>query len=171
MSFTDYLIPIIIISILFIGITRRVDIVDEFITGAKENLKTAVDILPNLILLMTAIGMFTSSGACEHICNFLSPITERLGFPKECLTLALIRPISGSGALSVLENILNTNPPESFTAKTACVLMGSTETTFYTITVYYGAIKAKVPKAVISASLFADFTGFVLSPLILRLLN
>lgn len=97
-----------------------------------------------LILLMTAVGMFTSSGAADIIASLLRPVTTFLGFPEECIPLAIVRPISGSGALACLETILSSVSPDSYSGRVASVLMGSTETTFYTIAVYFSAIKQRL---------------------------
>ena len=169
MKISDFFIPIVIAAILVYGLIKKVNIVEEFTAGAKENLKTAVQILPSLILLMTAVGMFTSSGAPEIIARLLSPITSFLGFPDECISLAIIRPISGSGALATLETILTNVSPDSYCGRVASVLMGSTETTFYTITVYFAAIKKKPDARIFISAAFADITGFILSALAVRL--
>lgn len=167
---SDFVIPFFIALIMIIGLIRRVDIFSEFTEGAAENLKAAFDVLPALIALMTAIGMFKASGALEVISEAISPITGFLGFPEECIPLAIIRPVSGSGALAVFESILNDVSPDSFAGRVASVIIGSTETTFYTIAVYYGITGVKKTRHAIASSLTADFTGFILSALTVRLL-
>ena len=167
---SDFVIPVFIAVIMVIGLAKRVDVFGEFTDGAKENLKSAFDVLPALIALMTAIGMFKASGGLEIISSAIAPITEFLGFPKECIPLALIRPVSGSGALAVFESILTEVSPDSFAGRVASVVIGSTETTFYTIAVYYGITKVKKTKHAIASSLTADLTGFILSALTVRLI-
>lgn len=167
---SDFVIPVFIALIMIIGLAKQVDVFGEFIDGAKENLKSAFDILPALIALMTAIGMFKASGGLEIISSAMAPITEFLGFPRECIPLALIRPISGSGALAVFESILTEVSPDSFSGRVASVVIGSTETTFYTVAVYYGITKVKKTKHAIASSLTADLTGFILSALTVRLI-
>lgn len=167
---SDFVIPVFIALIMIIGLAKRVDVFGEFTDGAKENLKSAFDILPALIALMTAIGMFKASGGLEIISSAMAPITEFLGFPRECIPLALIRPISGSGALAVFESILTEVSPDSFSGRVASVVIGSTETTFYTVAVYYGITKVKKTKHAIASSLTADLTGFILSALTVRLI-
>ncbi len=169
MSAGDMLIPIIIAAILLWGTVKRVNIAEEFAAGAKENLITAAEILPMLILLMTAVGMFSASGAADIIARFVSPVTSFLGFPDECISLAVIRPISGSGALATLETILTGISPDSYAGRVASVLMGSTETTFYTITVYFAALKKKPDSRVFIAAAAADITGFILAALTVRM--
>lgn len=166
---SDFVIPLFIALIAAAGLIKRVDIFGEFIEGARENLKAAFEILPALIALMTAIGMFKASGAADVIAFALSPLTELLGFPKECIPLAIIRPVSGSGALAVYESILREVSPDSFPGRVASVIIGSTETTFYTVAVYYGITKVKKTRHAIASSLTADFTGFLLSALTVRL--
>ena len=169
MNFTSYIIPIIIGAILIFGLINGVDVFNEFIEGAKENLKTGVQILPALIALMTAVGMFKASGALDILTYALSPVTTFLGFPSECVPLAMIRPISGSGALAVYESILNSNHPDSFVGRVASVMLGSTETTFYTIAVYYSVTKIKKTRHTLACALAADFTGFVVSALVVNI--
>ena len=110
---SNYVIPFFIAIIMIIGLAKKVDVFTEFTEGAKENLKASVSVLPSLIALMTAIGMFKASGALELISTAISPMTSFLGFPEECIPLAIIRPISGSGALAVFENILTDVSPDS----------------------------------------------------------
>ena len=167
---SDFVIPVFIALIMVIGLAKRVDVFSEFTDGAKENLKSAFDVLPALIALMTAIGMFKASGGLEIISSAIAPITDFLGFPKECIPLALIRPVSGSGALAVFESILTEVSPDSFAGRVASVVIGSTETTFYTIAVYYGITNVKKTKHAIASSLTADLTGFILSALTVRLI-
>lgn len=167
---SDFVIPVFIALIMIIGLAKRVDVFSEFTDGAKENLKSAFDVLPALIALMTAIGMFKASGGLEIISSAIAPLTELLGFPRECIPLALIRPVSGSGALAVFESILADVSPDSFAGRVASVVIGSTETTFYTIAVYYGITKVKKTKHAIASSLTADLTGFILSALTVRLI-
>lgn len=167
---SNYVIPFFIALIMIIGLAKKVDVFSEFTEGAKENLKASVSVLPSLIALMTAIGMFKASGALEFISATISPLTNILGFPEKCIPLAIIRPISGSGALAVFENILTDVSPDSFAGRVASVIIGSTETTFYTIAVYYGITKVKKTRQALPASLAADFTGFVLSALTIRIL-
>lgn len=165
---SDFIIPFFIALIMVIGLIKRVDVFGEFTEGAKENLKAAFEVLPALIALMTAIGMFKASGALEVISAAISPVTEFLGFPEECIPLAIIRPVSGSGALAVFESILNDVSPDSFAGRVASVIIGSTETTFYTIAVYYGITSVKKTRYAVVSSLTADLTGFIVSALTVR---
>lgn len=167
---SNFVIPVFIALIMAVGLVKRVDVFGEFTDGAKENMKSAFDVLPALIALMTAIGMFKASGGLEIISSIIAPVTEFLGFPRECIPLALIRPVSGSGALAVYESILTEVSPDSFAGRVASVVIGSTETTFYTIAVYYGITRVKKTRHAIVSSLTADLTGFILSALTVKLI-
>lgn len=164
------IIPIIIAFVFIYSIFKKCDPFEDFIKGAYEGIKSAIPILPSLIILMTAVGMFRESGALDLIINIISPFTNLIGIPKECSALALIRPLSGSGALSVFESILNDNSPDGFIGLVSSVMMGSTETTFYTMAIYFSATKVKKTGCTLPAALTADFTGFVISALAVRIL-
>jgi spore maturation protein B len=165
----NLVVPIIIAAIFLTALAKRRDIIADFTDGAKENLIVAFELCPTLILLMTAVGMFTSSGAADGLSQALEPITSALGFPAECTPLMLIRPVSGSGALAVLDEILGSNPIDSLAAQTACVMMGATETTLYTIAVYYGSVKRKADAGVFISSFSADIAGFFFASLITKI--
>ena len=169
MDLGNMFVPVLIILILSFGLIKRVDIVNAFCEGAAENLKVAAGLVPMLILLMTAVGMFTASSAADIIAKLLRPVTSFLGFPDECIPLAIVRPVSGSGALACLETILSNVSPDSYSGRVASVLMGSTETTFYTTAVYFSAIKQKAYPSVFAAACFSDAVGFVFSALAVRI--
>lgn len=170
MKITDYIIPLFVTVILIYGLYKKVDIFDEFIKGAKESLLIGIELLPTLIALMACVGMFSQSGIADIVAKLLSPITDAIGFPKECIPLALLRPISGSGAISMFETILSEYGTDSYPSLVAAVMLGSTETTFYTIAVYYSVTKVKRTRHTLIASTSADITGFVLSALAVRVL-
>lgn len=167
---TSLVIPISAAIVIIWGICTKTDIFGEFVKGAADNLKTCAELLPTLIALITAVGMFRASGAAELITGASAQLFDRIGFPSECLPLALIRPVSGSGALAVYENIISENGPDSFAGKVASVMLGSTETTFYTLAVYYGAAGIKKTRHTLAASLAGDMAGFVFSVLTVNLL-
>lgn len=167
---TDYIAPVIILVILIFGIAAKTDIFDAFIEGAADGLKTTLDILPALVCLMTCIGMFKASGCMELLTAFVSPVTSLFGFPDECIPLIFIRPLSGSGALSVYDNIVANNGADSFVSRIATTMMGSTETTFYTIAVYFGAAKIKKSRYAIPAALTGDMIGWIASAVVVRLI-
>ncbi len=169
MNFSSLILPVLILGVFMHGVFKKVDILDAFAEGARENLVTSAQLLPTLALLMLAVGMFRASGALGAFTSLIAPLFEFLGFPPECLPLALLRPVSGSGALSVLENILSEQGPDSFAGKVASVLMGSTETTFYTVAVYFGATKIKKTRHALASALAGDMTAFLLSAAAVRL--
>jgi len=169
-SFGNYVIPLVIVIIIIAGLFRRENVFDLFMNGAKDGITVAISVLPALIALMTAIAMFHASGAFELLTKAIEPLCRTLNLPQDVVPLALMRPISGSGSLSLFESILKQHGPDSFTGRVASVLQGSTETTFYTVAVYYGAINVTKTRHTLPAALLADFTGFVMSIVAVRLI-
>lgn len=169
MSIGSFIIPAVMALIIIYGLVKKVDIFECFLEGAKEGLGTSVSILPALVALMTCVGMFKASGVLDIITYALSPLSSVLRMPKEIIPLAILRPISGSGAMVIFNNILNEFGPDSYIGRVASVLEGSSETTFYTIAVYFGAIKLTKTRHTLTASLTADLTGFVMSALMVTL--
>lgn len=159
----DIIVPLFIAFVAGWCVYKKVDFFGAFIDGAKDGLKSAAAILPALCLLMTAVGMVRASGALEALSVFLSPLLNKTVFPAEVLPLALLRPFSGSGALAYYEELCQTLLPDSYPARVASVLMGGSETTFYTIAVYYGAVGIKKTRNTAFAALCADFAAAVLS--------
>lgn len=169
-DYTDFIVPVIILVVFVVGIAAKTDIFDAFIEGAAEGLKTTLDILPALVCLMTCIGMFKASGCMEMLTQLVSPVTSFFGFPDECTPLIFIRPLSGSGALSVYDGIIAQYGADSFAGRVASTMMGSTETTFYTVAVYFGAAKIKKSRYAIPAALTGDMIGWIASAVAVRLL-
>ena len=159
----DIIVPLIIAFVAGWCIHKRTDFFGAFLDGAKDGLKSAAAILPALCLLMTAVGMVRASGALEALAAVVSPLLDKTVFPTEVLPLALLRPFSGSGALAYYEELCGELPPDSYPARVASVLMGGSETTFYTIAVYYGAVNIKKARNTAFAALCADFAAAVLS--------
>ena len=170
MTFSDYIIPTIMLLIIIISLINRTDVFEAFVEGAKEGLSASADILPSLICLMTCIGMFKSVGGLELLSGIAEPITDLFGFPKECTPLIFIRPMSGSGALSVYNTLIADYGADSFIGRVASVMMGSTETTFYTVAVYFGAVKIKKSRYAIPAALTGDLIGWIVSVTAVRLI-
>lgn len=158
-----YCIPLIVGGILVYGIVKGVAVFDVFLDGAKEGIMIAYQILPALIALMTCVGMFKASGGLDILTNLLSPVANIFSIPTETIPLALLRPISGSGALVIYEDILKNYGPDSIVGKMASVMMGSTETTFYTIAIYFGSSKITKTRYTLFCALVADFMGFFMS--------
>lgn len=157
----DYLIPLLLALAAIYALCRRVDVFSALTTGAGEGLSVVVRILPPLVALLTAVYMLRASGALELLTQILTPVLTRLGIPPETVALLLIRPVSGSGALAVGSEIMQTYGPDSTVGRTAAVMLGSTETTFYTIAVYYGAAGIRRTRHTVPAALAADITGFL----------
>lgn len=164
-SLNHYILPSIVLAFLVYGLVRGVAVFEVFLEGAKEGLATAARILPSLVGLMTAVGVFKASGALDLLSHSLKPVARLLGLPPEVMPLALLRPISGSGGMAVFRDLLQTHGPDSFIGRVSSVMMGSTETTFYTIAVYYGAVGVRKTRHTLPAALSADLAGFVFSSL------
>lgn len=160
---TDIIVPLVIILITGFALYSKTDVFSAFVKGAKEGMQTAAEILPSLCFLMTAIAMLRESGALEMLISFISPFTEKTGFPTEVLPLAILRPFSGSGALGYYEELCQNLEQGSFAERVASVLMGGSETTFYTVAVYYGAIGIKKGRNTVPAALTADIAAAILS--------
>ena len=167
-NLSDYVIPLVVTIIILWGVFKKLDIFSIFLEGVKDGFGIVLNIVPSLITIFLAINMFRSSGALEVLCSFLSPVAHISGIPKELIPLTILSPISGSGALGMFENILKSVGPDSFTGQCASVMMGSTETTFYTMTVYYNSIGIKKTRHTMLCALCADFTSFILSPILVK---
>ncbi len=164
MSFiSEYSVPLIIFGFVLYGIFRKVKVFDAFTEGAKEGLECTIKIMPSLVGLMVGISMFRASGAMEIISQVFAPLLNLLKIPKEIFPLAILRPVSGSGSVAIVTDILNKYGPDSLVGRIASVMMGSTETTFYTLAVYFGCIGIKKTRHTLKSALIADFTGIILS--------
>ena len=152
-------IPIIFVIILVIALIKNVDIFNEFIHGAKNGVKTVYDIFPSLLGLIVAITVFRESGAMDVIVLFLEPVANVLMVPKEVLPLAILRPISGSASLAMVSDIIKTYGVDSFIGKLAAVMMGSTETILYTLSIYLGSIGVKKIRYTLIVALIVEFLG------------
>ena len=169
-AFSNWILPCVIGGILLFGALRGISVFDVFVEGAKNGLKTAASITPALVCLMPAVAMFKSSGALDVLVGLFAPLAESIGAPAEVVPLAVLRPLSGSGALVLFRDILQKCGPDSFVGRAASVLEGSTETTFYTIAVYFGATDVQKTGRTLPAALSADLAGMAMSVLSVRLL-
>lgn len=160
---TELFIPAAIAFITGFAVYKKTDVFDSFIKGAKEGLVSAASVLPALCFLMTAVGMLRASGIVDMLTGFILPLTEKIGFPAEVVPLAFLRPFSGSGALGYYEELCENVLPGSFAEKVASVLMGGSETTFYTVAVYYGAVGIKNGRNTVPAALVSDISAAILS--------
>ena len=155
MSFSAWFIPLLITGLFSWGLCSGVDVFDCFLQGAKEGLKTAASITPALVCLLTVVTMFCHSGALDVLTGFLRPVTQLIGFPAEVLPLALLRPVSGSGGTALLHQLLGEYGPDSFIGRVGSVLAAASETTFYAIAVYYGAVGIRRTRHTMAAALTA----------------
>jgi spore maturation protein B len=161
-------VPFVILTIIAMGISRKVKVYETFVDGAKEGFNTAVRIIPYLVAMLAAIGMFRASGAMDFLTNLLSPVTNLVGIPGEVFPLAVIRNLSGSGSLGLMTDLAKTHGPDSFIGRLAAVMMGSHETTFYVLAVYFGSVGiSKVRHAPLSG-IFADIVSVIISVTIVR---
>lgn len=166
----DYLVPLLLLTASALALRKREHTYDLLLQGASEGLRLLVHILPCLVVLLTAVHMLRASGAVELLSGFLGPLFSLFGIPPETAMLVLIRPISGSAALAVGADLMAQYGVDSAVGRTAAVMLGSTETTFYTISVYFGAAGIRKTRYTIPAALFADFVGFFMASLTVRLL-
>ncbi len=165
----DLLVPGLMILIAVIGLAKKQDVYSALLEGGLEGLKLLLSIAPALVMLLSAVHMLRASGAIELLTRFLSPVCKFLGIPPETMPLVLLRPFSGSAALAVGADLMSTYGPDSLIGRTAAVMLGSTETTFYTISVYFGAAGIRKTRYAIPAALIADLSGFVMASLTARL--
>lgn len=171
MNIGIYVIPIALLLIIGFGLIKRQPVFDLFLQGARQGIASVFKIIPSIIALVCAVSMLRASGLLDALINLVSPVLEPLGFPPQLLPLSILRPVSGSGALAVLDDIYNNYGADSFIGNAASVMMGSTETTFYAIAVYYGSVGISKTRHTVPAALIADFTGMVMAVLTVRLLG
>lgn len=160
------ILPIILVFIPSYGLFKKVAVYEEFVSGAKEGFEIGVRIIPYLVAILFAIGMFRASGAMDFMISALDPVLSFVGFPAEVLPMAIMRPLTGSGSVAILADIIQTYGEDSILVKIASTMFGSTETTFYVIAVYFGAVSVKRTRYAVQAGLIADFAGITASILI-----
>lgn len=166
---TDYIVPLLLFVSCILALRKRENAYDLMLDGARDGLKLLLSIVPTLVLLLTAVSMLRASGAMAAISRFFSPVLSSVGIPPETAMLVLIRPISGSAALAVGAELMAAHGVDSLVGRTVAVMLGSTETTFYTISVYFGAAGIRKTRYTLPAALFADFVGFFMASLTVRL--
>ncbi len=165
---TDYLVPLLLFFVAALAMGRRENAYNLLLDGAAEGLKLLVTLIPALILLLTAVTMLRASGAMEVISKFFAPVFRFVGIPPETAMLVLVRPISGSAALAVGAELMAEHGVDSLVGRTAAVMLGSTETTFYTISVYFSAAGIRKTRYTVFAALIADAVGFFMAALTVR---
>lgn len=168
--FSNLVVPALLCLVFSVAVLRRVDLLSAFAKGVGDGLRTVQEMFPSLLLLTLTVGALSSSGAVQLLCRALQAPANLLGVPEQVLPLVLLRPLSGSGALVAFRQILSQYGPDSFVGRVASVLMGSTETTFYTIALYCSAANIKNSRYAAPASLCADLMGFAASAAAVRLL-
>ena len=164
-----YAIPVLLFLIPALAFIKKVKVYEEFVEGAKEGFQVAVRIIPFLVAILVAIGMFRASGAMDVFVSIVSPLTNLVSFPAEALPAAFMRPLSGSGTLGIVTELMQTHGPDSFIGRFASTIYGSTETTFYVLAVYFGAVNIKKIRHAVAAGLIADFVGIAAALFICRL--
>ena len=165
---TDYLIPLLLLAASLLALRRKENTYDLLLQGGAEGLRLLLTITPALVILLTAVHMLRASGAVEILSTFLAPLFHLVGIPPETAMLVLIRPISGSAALAVGAELMAQYGPDSPVGRTVAVMLGSTETTFYTSSVYFGAAGIQKTRYAVPAALFADFVGFFMASMTVR---
>lgn len=170
MSLTSWFLPVFVGFIVLFGLIKGVPVFNCFTEGAKNGINTFISLMPSLVGLMTAISLLNASGGIEMLENIFMPVAALMSFPKEIVPLCIISPISGSGSLSVFQSILTRFGPDSAAGRVASVISGSSETTFYAVTVYFGAVNVKNTGWVIPCALLGDITGFIAAAISVKLL-
>ncbi len=166
---TNYIVPLLLLFCCVLALRKRENAYDLLLTGGADGLKLLCSIVPSLVLLLTAVTMLRQSGAIDIMSRFFAPVFSFFGIPPETAMLVFIRPISGSAALAVGTDLMAAYGVNSQIGRTVAVMLGSTETTFYTISVYFGAAGIQKTRYTIPAALFADFVGFFMASLTTRL--
>ena len=169
-ALSNWLFIAFVVGIPLFGAIKKIDGFDAFIVGAKQGFEISVSLIPYLVAMLVAIGMLRASGFFELIYGLLTPVLTYIGMPPELLPLALIRPFSGSAATGVMAELMHTHGGDSLIAKTAATMMGSTETTFYVIAVYFGSVNIRRTRHAIPAGLLADGAGIIASICVCRYL-
>lgn len=165
-----FVLPTLIVGFPLYGLIKGVRVYEEFVEGAKEGFEVAVTIIPYLVAILFAIGMFRASGAMEFLIGALDPVLGLIGIPAEVLPMAIIRPLTGSGSAAIVADMINQFGEDSLLVKMAATMFGSTETTFYVIAVYFGAINIRETRHAVPAGLFADLVGVLASVYVVKLL-
>ena len=165
-----FVIPVIVVGFPLYGLYKRVPVYETFVEGAKEGFNVAVRIIPYLVAILFAIGMFRASGAMDALTTALNPLLALIGFPAEVLPMAIVRPLTGSGSAGLVADMIQQYGEDSLFVKMAATMFGSTETTFYVIAVYFGAVNVKKTRHAVPAGLTADFSAMIIAVWVVRLL-
>ena len=163
-------IPLVVAGVPLYALTRKVKVYSVFVEGAKEGFQVAVRVIPPLVAVVVALGMLRASGAMDGLAALLAPLTSRIGIPASVLPMVLVRPLSGGAALGVVADVLRSEGSDSYAGRLASVMAGSTETTFYVLAVYFGAVGVSRYRQALPAALLADLAGFAASVVAVRFL-
>jgi len=163
-------IPLVVAGVPLYALARKVKVYPVFVEGAKEGFQIAVRVIPPLVAVVVALGMLRASGAMEGLAAALAPLTSRIGIPASVLPMVLVRPLSGGAALGVVADVLRSEGADSYAGRLASVMAGSTETTFYVLAVYFGAVGVTRYRQALPAALLADLAGFAASVVAVRFL-
>lgn len=166
---STWLIPLFIVFILMYGTYKKIPTYETFVDGGKEGLKIAIQLIPFLVGMLVAISVFRASGAMDAIIQFIQPVLSIFGVPADIMPLALMRPISGTGALAITTDLIATHGPDSFIGRLASTMQGSTDTTLYILTVYFGSVGIKKMGDALKVGLLADAVGIIASIIIVSL--
>lgn len=165
-----FVIPVIVVGFPLYGLYKRVPVYESFVEGAKEGFHVAVRIIPYLVAILFAIGMFRASGAMDFLVALLDPALRLIGFPGEVLPMAIMRPLTGSGSAGLVVDMIQQYGEDSLFVKMAATMFGSTETTFYVIAVYFGAVNVRRTRHAVPAGLTADISAMLMAVWLVRLL-
>ncbi len=166
---SKWAIPVFLLLIPIYGAVRKVKVYECFVEGAKEGFQVGVRIIPYLVAILVAVGMLRGAGAIDLLARWLDPVLRLVGIPAEILPLAIMRPLSGSGSLGMVTELVKAHGPDSFIARLAATAYGSTETTFYVLAVYFGAVGIKKARHAVAAGLFADIVSLIAAVFICRI--
>ena len=162
-------IPVFLLAIPVYGACKRVKVYESFVEGAKGGFQMAIRIIPYLVAILVAVGMLRGAGAIDMLARLLDPILQKLGFPTEILPLAIMRPLSGSGSMGIVTELIKVHGPDSFIGRLAASAYGSTETTFYVLAVYFGAVGIKKARHAVISGLVADIVSLIAAIIVCRL--
>ncbi|MBI5472427.1 MAG: spore maturation protein [Ignavibacteriae bacterium] len=163
-------IPLVLLLFLLWGFFKKVKVYEVFVEGAKDGFNTAVRIIPYLVAMLVAIAIFRASGALELLTTLLAPVTSLIGMPPEALPMAFMRPLSGSGSLGLMTELMKVHGPDSVIGVLASTMYGSSETTFYVLAVYFGAVNIKNTRHAVPVGIIADVVGMLAAVWIVRVL-
>lgn len=168
-TISNCVIPFMVLTVVGYGIYKKVDIYDVFVEGSKESFGTVLTLFPCLLGMILGINLFVQSGLLTTVIDWIKPLFQFLNMPSEIVPMAILRPISGSSTLALLNNVLMNYGPDSFIGRLASVIQGSTDTTFYIITLYFGSVGIRKIKHALWAGLFADLVGIIASIIVVTI--